>query len=92
LGLHLRGNILGYEQADTDKKLMVTGGKDVFEVHEMFDTIDFHQKHLLPFYDLHLKQSGIAYAEERRKAYKSRHEKDRKVLYSAGYYADKILW
>ena len=43
-------------------------------------------------YDLHLKKSGRAYAEERRKAYKSRHEKDRKVLHSAGYYADRILW
>ena len=63
LGLHLRGNIVGYEQADTDKKLMVTGGKDVFEVHEMFDTIDFHQKHLLPFYDLHLKQIDSTYSK-----------------------------
>jgi putative CocE/NonD family hydrolase len=42
---------------------MVTGGKDVFEVHEMFDTIDFHQKHLLPFYDLHLKQIDSTYSK-----------------------------
>jgi hypothetical protein len=32
------------------------------------------------------------YANKRRKLYKERHEKDRKVLGSAGYYADKILW
>lgn len=31
-------------------------------------------------------------AEEKRKAYKARHEKDRKVVGSAGYYADQLLW
>ena len=30
--------------------------------------------------------------ETRRAAYKSRHEKNRHVLGSAGYYADQILW
>jgi len=32
------------------------------------------------------------YANKRRKLYKDRHEKDRKVVGGAGYYADKILW
>jgi hypothetical protein len=32
------------------------------------------------------------YAKKRRELYKKRHEKDRKVTGSAGYYADKILW
>jgi hypothetical protein len=32
------------------------------------------------------------YADKRRKLYKDRHEKDRKVVGSNGYYADKILW
>ena len=32
------------------------------------------------------------FANKRRKLYKERHEKDRHVLGSAGYYADKILW
>tara|TARA_R110000822_G_C15338617_1_gene495827 strand:+ start:21298 stop:21600 length:303 start_codon:yes stop_codon:yes gene_type:complete len=31
-------------------------------------------------------------AEKRRKAYKKRHEKDRHVKGSAGFYADQILW
>lgn len=31
-------------------------------------------------------------ANERRKAYKSRHKKDRNIKNSPGYYADKILW
>ena len=32
------------------------------------------------------------YAYKRRKLYKERHEKDRHILGSAGYYADKLLW
>lgn len=31
-------------------------------------------------------------AEEKRKAYKARHEKDRKKIGSAGWYADQLLW
>lgn len=40
----------------------------------------------------YLKQEGKEYAESRRKQYKIRHEKDRKVKGTAGYYADQILW
>jgi hypothetical protein len=32
------------------------------------------------------------YANKRRKLYKERHEKDRNIVGSNGYYADKILW
>lgn len=32
------------------------------------------------------------YANKRRQLYKERHEKDRHVVGSTGYYADKILW
>lgn len=31
-------------------------------------------------------------ADKRRKLYKIRHEKDRNIKGTAGYYADKILW
>jgi predicted acyl esterase len=55
MGLHLRGNILGFEEAKAAKKLVVTGARNTFEAHRMFDQIEFHQKELLPFYDLHLK-------------------------------------
>lgn len=55
LGLHLRGNILGYEEVRGPKKLVVTGAKDVFEAHALFDDIAFHEKELLPFYDHYLK-------------------------------------
>ena len=55
LGLHLRGNILGYERVKAPKKLVVTGARDVFEAHDQFDHIDYHEKELLPFYDRYLK-------------------------------------
>ena len=32
------------------------------------------------------------YANKRKKLYKERHEKDRHIVGSNGYYADKILW
>lgn len=35
---------------------------------------------------------GKKYADERRRLYKKRHEKDRKIKYSAGWYADRLLW
>lgn len=48
-------------------------------------------------YHLYKKQYGDKVANEKRKAYKARHEKDRNVKYrdgklTAGYLADKILW
>jgi putative CocE/NonD family hydrolase len=55
IGLHLRGNIIAYEKVQGPKKLVVTGARDVFEAHELFDQIDYHERELLPFYDCHLK-------------------------------------
>jgi len=43
-------------------------------------------------YPTYIKKMGKEYANKRRKAYKTRHEKDRHVRGSAGYYADKLLW
>jgi len=43
-------------------------------------------------YDLHLKEKGLAYANERRRLYRIRHANDRTKVGTAGYYADKILW
>jgi hypothetical protein len=42
-------------------------------------------------YPTYLKDNKIL-AEERRRLYKLRHHKDRRVIGSNGYYADKILW
>jgi uncharacterized protein len=55
MGLHLRGNILGYEGVRAPKKLVVTGARNVHEAHHQFDQVEFHEKELLPFYDQHLK-------------------------------------
>ena len=43
-------------------------------------------------YPTFIAEEGKEYADKRRKAYKMRHESDRHVRGSAGYYADKILW
>ena len=43
-------------------------------------------------YPTWIRKMGKDFADRRRKAYKSRHEKDRHIVGSAGYYADKILW
>jgi putative CocE/NonD family hydrolase len=55
LGLHLRGNILGYERVAGPKKLLVTGARNAVEAHHLFDTVEFHEAELLPFYDHYLK-------------------------------------
>ena len=43
-------------------------------------------------YPSYLRYCGKKIAEERRKAYKLRHENDRHIKGSAGYYADQLLW
>jgi putative CocE/NonD family hydrolase len=63
MGLHLRGNILGYEELKCPKKLVVTGARNTFEAHHMFDQVDFHEAECLPFYDLHLKGANNAFMD-----------------------------
>ena len=63
MGLHLRGNILGYEEVKAPKKLVVTGARNTFEAHKMFDQVEFHEKECLPFYDLHLKGKNNGFME-----------------------------
>jgi hypothetical protein len=40
----------------------------------------------------YMKTRGKKYAKTRRRLYKMRHEKDRHVKGSNGYYADVLLW
>ena len=40
----------------------------------------------------YMQEKGKEYANERRRLYKIRHNKDRKITGSTGFYADKILW
>lgn len=53
--LHLRGNLEGYERAGGPRWLVVTGAANVREAHHLYDEVDFHKEHLLPFYDRYLK-------------------------------------
>jgi hypothetical protein len=43
-------------------------------------------------YPTFMQTKGKEFADIRRKAYKSRHAKDRIVRGTAGFYADRILW
>ena len=43
-------------------------------------------------YPAYLGKGEKSLADTKRKAYKARHEKDRHVKGTAGYYADQILW
>jgi hypothetical protein len=43
-------------------------------------------------YPSYLESRGAKYAKARRQLYKMRHEKDRNIKGTAGYYADKLLW
>ena len=66
-----------------DKKI------DVFKNNEKVASIGARGYKDFPTYK---KEKGLAFAEERRRLYKERHEKDRHKKGSAGFYADKILW
>jgi hypothetical protein len=43
-------------------------------------------------YPTYIIEKGKKYADERRRLYRIRHEKDRSVVGSTGYFSDKILW
>lgn len=43
-------------------------------------------------YPTYIASHGKAYADNRRRLYKLRHEKDRHQKWSAGYLADQLLW
>lgn len=55
VGLHLRGNLIAYEELQSPKKLVVTGAANINEAMHMFDQPEFHQRFFKPFYDHHLK-------------------------------------
>lgn len=63
MALHERGNVLAYEALAAPAKLVLTGARDVFEAHDLFDRIDYHAEWLLPFYDRFLKGKDNGYWE-----------------------------
>ena len=66
-----------------DKKIDVYKDKKYICSIGNIDNFDF------PTY---MQNKGLAYANERRRLYKIRHNKDRNIKNSSGYFADKILW
>ncbi len=59
--LHLAGNILGYQKVQGPKKLFISGTASAVTSQTDFNSVDFHKKHLLPFYDKHLKGMKTSY-------------------------------
>ena len=43
-------------------------------------------------YPTHMQEKGLKFAKTRRRLYRIRHERDRHIKGSRGYYADKLLW
>ena len=43
-------------------------------------------------YPTYIEKRGLHYAKTRRRLYKMRHEKDRHIKDSHGWYADQLLW
>jgi hypothetical protein len=43
-------------------------------------------------YPTYVKEDGLEYAQQRRRLYKIRHNKDRHARGTAGFFADKLLW
>jgi hypothetical protein len=83
---------------DQAKKLNVTI-KPSNKANYKIDVYDLAGKYITSIgdknyndYPTYIKNKGQTYADERRKLYKKRHEKDRNVKNSRGYYTDKILW
>ena len=63
---------------------------DVFDKNGVFKNTIGNLKY--KDYPTYLKEEGKKYADDRKRLYKIRHEKDRHVKDSKGYYADRILW
>lgn len=62
--LHLNGNIVGYQQVDGPKKLLLLGGSGVDAAVSEFARVAFHARFLLPFYDYCLKGLHTSYESE----------------------------
>ncbi len=61
--LHLNGNIVGYQRYGGPKKLLVFGSANVHEAVQDYSSVAFHERWLLPFYDLYLKDKPTGWAQ-----------------------------
>jgi hypothetical protein len=62
---------------------------DVYKKGEKVATIGAHGMNDFPTY---IKKKGLKFAKTRRRLYKKRHERDRHVKFSNGWFADQLLW
>lgn len=60
--LHTRGNIDGFLRAIGPKKLRMSGAPNAWGAAAEFNSVAFHEKVLLPFYDHYLKGKETNYA------------------------------
>src|SRR5262249_23794764 len=60
-GLHLRGNVLGYQRVRGPKQLLIAHADSFPAAQRLFEDREFHERELLPWYDYHLKgiQNGV---------------------------------
>ncbi len=81
-----QAKILGVEVKPSTKK----GKKiDVFKDNKLIASVGAMGYKDYAYY---LKEDGKKVADEKRRLYKLRHEKDRKIVGSNGYFADQLLW
>ncbi|MGE4165559.1 MAG: CocE/NonD family hydrolase [Xanthobacteraceae bacterium] len=62
--LHLNGNIVGFQRARSDKKMLVFGSSSLFAAVADFSSEAFHENYLRPFYDCYLKGERTSYLEQ----------------------------
>ena len=55
LDLHLRGNIEGFQRFAGPKRLMLSAAPHMSAAQAEFESVAFHERYLLPFYDRYLK-------------------------------------
>jgi putative CocE/NonD family hydrolase len=58
IDLHTRGNIKGFQQAKGPKKLQMRGPPSAWAANAEFNSVELHQKVMLPFYDRFLKNKA----------------------------------
>ena len=90
-----------YHITDYTKKQAILLGVNVKPSHKKGKKIDVIKNNAIiasignlnySDYPTYIKTNGLEYAKQRRKLYKIRHAKDRVVVNTPGYYADKLLW
>ncbi|MDH4188804.1 MAG: CocE/NonD family hydrolase [Betaproteobacteria bacterium] len=61
IDLHTRGNIDGFRRAKGPRKLQMRGPPNAWAANQEFNSVELHEKVLLPFYDRYLKGKETEY-------------------------------